>query len=69
MNRQSVISTSIRSIGYDVESAILEIEFAKGLVYRYHDVPPCVYEELMSTVSKGEFFHEHIKDRYSYSLV
>ena len=49
-------------------SQILEIEFRVGL-YRYEDVPEYVYDDFMDAESKGRFFHENIKDVYSYSRI
>lgn len=39
MNRKSVTSSNIASIGYDETSETLEIEFKNGGVYQYFDVP------------------------------
>jgi len=35
MNRQTVSSSNIHSIGYDVKFQILEIEFQDGGIYQY----------------------------------
>jgi hypothetical protein len=64
MNRTLVASTNLRSIGYDAASMTLEIEFNDGGVYQYSRVPEGVYNSLMGAVSKGAFFHAHVKDRY-----
>lgn len=61
MKRQSVESSNLASVGYDVENEILEIEFNKGGVYQYFDVPENVYEELMSASSHGQYFDRNIK--------
>lgn len=61
MNRQSVESSNIASIGYDAENEILEIEFNQGGIYQYFDVPENVYEELMSASSHGQYFDRNIK--------
>ncbi len=39
MDRIQVRSSNIRSIGYDQNRQILEVEFLKGGVYQYFDVP------------------------------
>ena len=56
----------MRSVGYDAESSILEIEFSSGKIYRYADVPQNVYRGLMSSGSKGRYFEEQIDGAYHY---
>ncbi len=65
MNRITVASSAIRSVGYDATSRTLEIEFHKGAVYQYRPVPEEVHRRLMSAPSKGAFFRDHIQPHYS----
>ena len=54
MDRTPVDSNLIRSVGYDLPSSILEIEFAEsGRVYEYFDVPLSVYTEFREADSEG----------------
>ena len=69
MNRKSVSSSNIRSIGYDSSSQTLEIEFHNGGVYQYFNVPESVYKALMSASSHGSFFHHNIKNQYQWTKV
>ena len=69
MERVSVSSSNIASIGYEEESATLEIEFLNGGLYQYFDVPIFVYEELMAADSHGKFLAASIKGNYRYSKV
>jgi len=62
--RQRVESTAIAAIGYSKRRHILEIEFVSGAVYRYLDVPPAVYRDLMSAQSKARFYDFNIKGHY-----
>ena len=62
MHREPVDSDALRSIGYDVDRQVLEIEFASGTVYRYFDVPEALYVDLMTAKSHGEFFTAHVRD-------
>lgn len=64
MRRRPVSSSAISSIGYDPKKEVLELEFSSGGVYDYYEVPPTVYEELMSAESKGRFIAEEIRGRY-----
>ena len=56
----------MRSVGYELRSQILEIEFQSGAVYEYLDVPRKVHEELMSAESKGQYFNSEIRDDYEF---
>ncbi|WP_194419968.1 KTSC domain-containing protein [Microbacterium abyssi] len=64
MRRTVVESSALRSVGYDEDLALLEIEFVSGDVYRYHAVPRAVHGALMDAESKGRFFVESIRDVY-----
>jgi len=66
MRRRSVDSTTMRSVGYDARSRILEIEFDSGAVYQYVGVPARIYEELRRAESKGRYFNNEIRDCYPY---
>ncbi len=65
--RRPVDSSLIRSVGYDLASSVLEVEFVAGPVYEYYDLPLSVYSELMAAGSKGTYFNEFIKDMYAYA--
>ncbi|HCW91821.1 MAG TPA: KTSC domain-containing protein [Marinobacter sp.] len=45
---------------------LLDIEFGSGGVYRYSDVPDSAFNGLLSASSKGGYFNEYIRDRFSY---
>jgi hypothetical protein len=66
MRRQRVESTTVRSVGYQRRSRILEIEFQSGAVYQYVDVPARVYEEFWKAESKGKYFNCEIRDAYAF---
>ncbi len=68
MDRISISSSNIVSVGYDRSSRTLEIEFGNG-VYQYYEVPLQIYEGLISATSAGRYFHGNIKDKYDYSKV
>lgn len=61
MERQSVESSNLASVGYDEKNEILEIEFNNGGVYQYFDVPEHIYEELMNADSHGQYFDRNVK--------
>ena len=61
INRKSVISSNLASVGYDEDSRTLEVEFVSGSVYQYTNVPLRIYTGLMNDISKGEYFDENVK--------
>ena len=69
MVRKSVDSTTMRSVGYEAKSRVLEIEFDSGAVYQYIGVPTRTHERLMAAESKGQYFNNEIRDLYPYVQV
>lgn len=69
MNRETVESSNLKSVGYDPNTKILEIEFHHGGVYQYFDVPANVHSGLMSAPSKGSYHYQHIKNVYQYQKI
>ena len=61
MERQSVVSSNIASLGYDPDSRVLEVEFKRGDVYQYLDVPETVYQRLLRATSVGRAFQAIVK--------
>ena len=64
MNRTSVLSSNIKSIGFEIASNVLEIEFHSGGIYQYRNVPQNIYDSFLRSASKGSFFDQYIKDKY-----
>jgi hypothetical protein len=64
MNRVTIVSNNLRSVGYDAQHQVLEIQFHAGGIYQYHEVPVKVYNELMTASSKGSYFERNIKHKY-----
>ena len=64
MDRTPVRSSNIRSVGYDLASRMLEVEFHSGGLYHYSGVPETIYQGFMQAASKGSYFQNHIKGRY-----
>jgi KTSC domain len=62
--RQHVESSALRSVGFSKRRHILEIEFTNGAIYRYLDVPPSVYRDLLSADSKARYYDLNIKRNY-----
>lgn len=68
MDRETVASSTVVSIGYEPSSSTLEVEFKNG-VYQYYNVPEPIYQQLMESDSKGKFMHAYIKPAYPCSRV
>lgn len=64
MRRDHVQSTVISTVGYDTTTAMLEIEFTSGDLYRYYAVPPSAHRGLLAAESAGRFFAERIRSVY-----
>ena len=62
--RERVASKVIASIGYSKRLHILEIEFVNGAVYRYLQVAPSVYRDLIAADSKARYYDINIKGNY-----
>lgn len=66
MRRNSVSSSMIASVGYDFKANVLEVEFRRGDVFQYLNVPHGEYLALMSADSHGHYLHDHIRSKYSF---
>jgi hypothetical protein len=64
MQRETVKSSNIKSVGYDKITLVLEIEFRTGSIYQHPNVPAAVYVRLKAAPSKGRSFAARIKDRH-----
>jgi hypothetical protein len=59
-------STVIRSFDYDASKQQLLVVFRSGRRYIYDQVSEDTYTRLRGAFSKGEFFNEHIRDRFAF---
>jgi lysyl-tRNA synthetase class 2 len=59
----------IAFVTYDDDASELDITFTSGRVYRYHQVPPDIYDGLLEAESKGTFFNDNIKEAFAFSEV
>jgi len=69
MDRTPVSSSNIRSIGYDAQSTILEVEFTSGDIYQYFNVPEYLYQQFLDASSHGQFLNDNIRYNYRYQKV
>lgn len=66
MHRTQVNSSNIQSIGYDPQSAVLEVEFTSGDIYQYFDIPEYLYQQFLQASSHGQFLNDNIRYNYRY---
>ncbi|MDY6784307.1 MAG: lysine--tRNA ligase [Cyanobacteriota bacterium] len=59
-------SSAIQSVDYDEEKKILRVQFDRGGVYQYNDVPAAVYKEMKESGSVGQYFNAKIRDKYGF---
>jgi hypothetical protein len=64
VERLSVKSRILRSVGYNDSTKILEIEFQTGLLYQYSGVPPKVYADLIHSGEIGKYFSEKVRPKF-----
>lgn len=64
IRRVPVESTALATVGYSRKLRALEIEFRNGAIYRYLEVEPVVYEDLLNARSKARYYDDFIRHRY-----
>ncbi|MCG2694462.1 KTSC domain-containing protein [Candidatus Parcubacteria bacterium] len=69
MERTSVNSSNIRSVGYDLKSAVLEVEFTSGDIYQYFDFPEHLHQQFLKAPSYGQFLNDNIRYNYRYKKI
>jgi hypothetical protein len=67
MERTAVLSSNIKSVGYDQKSKKLEIEFMNGGIYEYDGVAKETYDDMINATSIGSFFYHNIKGQYLFN--
>ena len=69
MLRIPLDSSTLATVFYAAGIRELEVEFRSGQIYRYSDVPPQAYSELLAAPSKGGYYNFHIRNRYLFRQV
>ena len=57
-------STVVRSINYESALSRLSVTFTTGRIYDYFAVPQNIADAFRSSLSKGAYFNENIRDKY-----
>ena len=69
MVRKIVSSANLKSVGYDNQDKILEVEFTDGNVYQYFGVPKRIHDELMNAQSLGSYHFKSIRSNFQYEKI
>ncbi|HEY6373812.1 MAG TPA: KTSC domain-containing protein [Candidatus Sulfotelmatobacter sp.] len=62
----TVESTTLATVTYDEAREQLQLEFCSRAVYLYFGVPAAVHQALLAASSKGRYFNQTIRGRFSY---
>jgi DNA helicase HerA-like ATPase len=68
MERITVTSSTVVSLGYEAATETLEVEFKNG-VYQYYNVPQSIYDQMITSESVGTFLNVYIKPVYPFAKV
>ena len=62
----AVESQAISQVEYDASTRTLFIRFSSGQWYAYLDVAPAAFAAMTLAPSKGRFFQDEVRNRYTY---
>lgn len=66
MSGVHVKATNLRTVHYDPEKKMLEVEFHSGGSCQFYGVPESVYQELLAAESREHYFDRYIRLKYSH---
>ncbi len=70
MKREPVESSAIKSIGYNEDKKLLEVQILEtGRIYQYKEVPLEEYLDFLDAHSLGKYYNMNIKEKYDYKEV
>jgi hypothetical protein len=69
MRISTVESAAVAKVGYDEACELLRVEFCGRAIYHYFGVPAVVHQGLLDAPSKGSYFNQAIRGRFSFCLV
>jgi hypothetical protein len=64
IRHQPVDSRALASVGYSKRLRALEIAFRRGGTYRYLEVPPTLFHDLLAAESKARFYNHQVRGKY-----
>lgn len=69
INRTTISSSNLNSVGYDVKTRTLEIQFNEGSIYQHYQVPQEIYVSLMRAESHGQYYSAVIRGAFQSSKI
>lgn len=63
MKHEHVVSSMIRSIGYDPETRKMEVKFKNGNIYTHENVEPDAHESLVHADSVGKHYNQYFRNK------
>ncbi|MGD1816121.1 MAG: KTSC domain-containing protein [Pleomorphochaeta sp.] len=66
---QSVSSSNIDAIGYDMENQEVYVRFLNNSLYVYRGVPQYEYDGLLNAQSVGTYLNRNYKNVYPYERI
>ena len=66
MVKTEINSRSIKSIAYDAEKKVMEVEFTSTMIYIYNNFPEDLYNRLIESKAIDKFFVSNVVNRYAY---
>ena len=61
MERLPVKSRNVKSVGYDPEEKVLEVQFISGGIYQYAGLQPGMFADLLAAESIGRFVSQVVR--------
>lgn len=65
MDRKSLNSGSIRSVGFDERARLLEVEFSDGRIVQYAGVSAETHRRLTNAPSAISYFRDNIEESFT----
>ena len=69
MKKLKIESSTIKTVSYDIQKRLLEVEFVKGTVYQYKCVDIIDVVGMLFADSSGSYFNKHISRSYEYNKI
>jgi hypothetical protein len=66
LTANTVESTTLKTVTYDAEREVLELEFRDRRTYQYFAVPVEAHDALLRAPSKGNYFNRMIRGHFAY---
>lgn len=59
----------MRKIQYDDKKGMLVVELSPGGTYQYFDVPAEVYQDMMTSPSRDDYFDSRLRHKYRHRRI